>query len=230
MSKPQIHDVLIHVAKAGLAEMQKRGQKEAQSFVPMPGGMPAPPPGGAAGGMPMDPAMAGGAAAPPASGMAMDPSMMGGAPMAPPDPASMAAAGMPPPQDPALGGTAVTGINPEMLEAIRQVVREEMGTQSASAPAEGGEKPKSSGKVAIEERLTKIEAQLSQLVTLLGGGGPASGAGAMMPPVPEGEMGAAVPEAPPMEVAAAAMEQPEPEDKVLALAGALSTLRSMGQI
>lgn len=79
-------------------------------------GAPMPPPGG----MPMDPAMMGGAPVPPgampppgavppvdpATGMPMDPAMMGGTPMPPVDPAT----GMP--MDPAMMGGAPTGEPP----------------------------------------------------------------------------------------------------------------------
>ena len=89
------------------SDLLKRAESlKKRAFVEMPGGMP-PPGDPAAGGAPMDPAMAGGMPPPgdPAAmaGMPMDPAAMGGAPM---DPAMMAAmGGMPPPGvDPATAG------------------------------------------------------------------------------------------------------------------------------
>ena len=96
-------------------------------------GAPMPPPGG----MPMDPAMMGGAPAgampppgamppvDPATGMPMDPAMMGGAPMPPVDPAT----GMP--MDPAMMGGTPAGA-PPMDPAM-------MGGAPAGAPVQTGD-------------------------------------------------------------------------------------------
>lgn len=77
-------------------DLMKRAEALKQSFVQMPGGAPADP---AAGGAPMDPAMAGGAP--------VDPAMAGGAPVDP------AMAGMDPAMMAAMGG-APMGVDPAM--------------------------------------------------------------------------------------------------------------------
>ena len=230
-----IHDILIKAAKVGMESFSKKaGDKEA--FVPMPGGA-APPP------MPADPAMGGapmGGA--PMGGAPMDPAMMGGMP--PMDPAMMGGA----PMDPAMmggmpaGGPGMEGatspLDPATLEAVRQVVREEMGGSGGEAAAGGGEKPKASGKVAVEERLTSIEQGLSKILGMLVGAGALPGSDimppstevteAVAPPVPAGEMGSPVDETPQDAQKYAEVEQPI--SKADMLAEAIRTLRGRKQL
>jgi len=153
-----------------------------QAFVPMPGGQGEPVAGAsqmtaaipgapqdpaAAGapvdpntGMPMDPAMMGGAPA----GMPMDPAAMGMPPGAPMDPAMAGgapidpAAGGMPPMDPAMMDPAMAGGMPpadgnitmpvsQLLQLIQTLLGQAVGGADASGkPAEGGEaKPKKAG-------------------------------------------------------------------------------------
>jgi hypothetical protein len=147
----------------------------------------APPPAGApvdpATGMPMDPAMMGGApmdpammgGAPPmdpamAGGMPMDPAMMGGAPPMDPammdpammDPAMMDPAmmgGAPPMEDPAAaGGTPVT----LTLEDLQQVVKEMTG--------EGGEEAEGKSKRATNRQIMDELALVKEQMTALAAG------------------------------------------------------------
>ncbi len=209
-----IHQVLLNVAKAGLTKQS--GNK--QAFVPMPAGQVPPDPAmmqGAPGAASMDPAMMQGApgAAPmdPAAmqammaqgGAPMDPAMMQGAPM---DPAMMAQGGMP--MDPAMMQPPPgPQMDPAMLDAIRQVVQEEMAKNApAQAPAEQAPtQPKSGGKAAMEERLTAIEQGLTKILGVLTGQG-ALPAQDIMPQVPPQEMGTPVEAAPPPQVETKAAE------------------------
>lgn len=120
----------------------------------------------------MSAAMAGGGmAAPPADGgmgMGMAPGM--GDPMAGIDPMSGAPLGMPPGEDPSAGG----GLPPpnELMDAVRQVVREEMGSsrggQGSQSSGGGGSKGSGNG-VEGDQRDAVMEliGEVRQMVSLL---------------------------------------------------------------
>jgi hypothetical protein len=146
---------------------------EKQSFIPMLGGTP-PPPDPAAGGMPMDPAMAAGG-----GGMPMDPSMAaaGGA-MPPMDPSmamladptmggqlpvdpNAAAMGVPVDAGMAAGPAPAGDVPPELYDLIVQAVRQvlqESGALDGKGEGDGeSEKPK---KLTTSERLNRLEETL----------------------------------------------------------------------
>jgi hypothetical protein len=169
------------LVKKAHAQLQKALKKEA--FAPA-AGIGAPPPQG---GMPMDPAMAGGGAPmppagamPPAGGapMPMDPAMAGGAPM-PMDPSM---AGGAPPMPPG-GEMPPVMVSLDDLMALFAQISQEMGGGGGGAPAAGGEDV-SSALEDIGKRLEAIESALG----LAGGAEVPPGAAGSMPPIPPVEM------------------------------------------
>jgi len=150
-----------------LKQLLRTMEKEA-GFVPMPGGAP-----------PMDPAMMGGM--PPMAPPPMDPAMMGGMPPMDPNMMPPMDPGMMPPPPPEGEG----GVDPMLLEAIRQVVREEV---SSAGPA--GADGKDGGDT--EARISRLEDPIAPMIEQLSGGGEMAadtsmgGAPMMDPGMPEG--------------------------------------------
>ena len=187
---------LLQIVKQGFVPMAGGGAEPVAGASDMTAAMAGPPMGGgAAGGMPMDPAAAGG-------GMPMDPSMMGGAPMdpsmmgaAPPTdpsmggmPADPAMMGGPPPADPSMmGGGSVMSITvPEFIELIR-VIRGDKPSAEGGAPAEGGGQAGAGGGEAAAPKKPKtstadLSAKLDQILQALQGGGAAPAPAPAAPP------------------------------------------------
>jgi len=130
----------------------------------------------AAGGMPADPAMAGGA--PP--GMPMDPAMMGGMP--PMDPSMMG--GMPPmdpamaagaPMDPSMGGMppapsgapagAAAGLTEER---VRQIIQEAMGGAGGAKGSDGASGAKKPTKIDPGEEIYQLKKMMVTIFNTMG--------------------------------------------------------------
>ena len=145
------------------ALLVKRAAELKQAFVQMPGGMPQGDPSQgdpAAGGAPMDPAMAGGmppGGDPSMGGAPMDPSMMGGMP--PPGDPSMGGAPMAPAMMAMMGGQPPMGVDPATAGMLP-------GMPGAPADAgAGGAAAGAAGAGAAEPTLTLTLSQLWDVVT-----------------------------------------------------------------
>jgi len=142
------------------SDLLKRAESlKKRAFVEMPGGMP-PPGDPAAGGAPMDPAMAGGMPPPgdpAAGGMPMDPAAMGGMPM---DPAAMGGAPMDPAMMAAMGGMPPPGVDPATAGMLGGMPPADPAAAGAAGAMAGG-----AGAGAPEPTLTLTLSQLWDVVT-----------------------------------------------------------------
>jgi len=127
--------------------LEKLAEMEKDAFEPMMGAQQQPqqaPVDPAAGGAPVDPAMA-------APQGAVDPAAGGVPAVGSPPPATAPAAPAPSAMDPAMMDA--------MIQAVRQVMQESGGQQGGGAKAKGGQD--------VEERLGSIEAALAQVLEVL---------------------------------------------------------------
>ena len=134
--------------KMAMYNLEKLAEMDKDAFEPMLGGQqPQQPQDPAAGGAPVDPAMAAAQ-----QGAPVDPAAAGGAP----------AAGSPPPA--AAPAAPSAPMDPSMMDAMVQAVRQVM-QESGGGQQQGGGKGK--GGKDVEERLGAIEAALAQVLQTL---------------------------------------------------------------